>query len=97
MSERKKKSGYFYLTVVILVLVVAYILFNSEGLFRHKELNDRIESLKYELDTLRSYNKRLREEIDSLQKQYDSKIEQVAREKYNLKKENEKEIKIEKK
>lgn len=97
MSEIKKPRLLFYGAITVIVLLGLYILFNSDGYFKHSELKGRIEDLRLELDTLRTENRRLKEEIDSLQKEYNSKIEQVAREKHNMKKENEKVIRIEKK
>lgn len=97
MSERKKPGLVTYSFVIFIVLLGLYILFNSDGYFKHNELKGKLEELRLELDTLRTENRRLKEEIDSLQKQYDAKIEQVAREKHNMKKENEKVIRIEKK
>lgn len=97
MTDKKKPRLFLWFSVLIVGLIATYIIFNANGFFRHSELKQQIKDLGMELDTLRRQNKGLRDQIDSLQKQYDAKIEQVAREKHNMKKENEKVIKIEKK
>lgn len=97
MAESRKPRLILYGLSLLVVLLGLYILFNNNGYFKHAELKGKIEELRLELDTLRTQNRRLKEEIDSLQKQYDAKIEQVAREQHNMKKDDEKMIRIEKK
>ena len=97
MEGKKKSRLLLYSSLVVVVAIGLYIIFNSNGFFRHNELKKQIQDLTLELDTLRNQNKGLQQQIDSLQKQYDAKIEQVAREKHNMKKENEKVFKVEKK
>jgi cell division protein FtsL len=97
MSTPKKSKTFIYLASVGLFLLALFTVFNSNGYIKQSELNGEINDLRLELDTIKNQNRRLREQIDSLQKQYDAKIEQVAREKHGMKKENEKIIKVEKK
>ena len=96
MSKNKKKLV-MYSFIVIVVLGLLYILFNERGLIKYYGLKSRVDSMKVELDKIKLENEQLKNEIDSLQKKIPAKMEQVAREKYNMKREGETLIEIEKK
>ena len=78
---------------IVLGLLIAFLLFNNNGLIKYFQLNS-------ELDNLRSKIEKANAEIELLDKQIDSlknstvKIEQVAREKYRMKYDYEIPIKV---
>jgi len=78
---------------IVLGLLIAFLLFNNNGLINYFQLNS-------ELDNLRSKIEKANAEIELLDKQIDSlknstvKIEQVAREKYRMKYDYEIPIKV---
>jgi len=96
MSKNKKKLV-LYSFIVIIVLGLLYILFNERGLIKYYGLKNQVDSMQVELDKIKLENEQLKNEIDSLQKKIPAKMEQVAREKYNMKREGETLIEVEKK
>lgn len=96
MAKGKRKLV-FYLFIVIIVLGVIYIFFNERGVIKYFGLKNQVDSMQVELEEIKSENERLKNEIDSLQKKIPAKMEQVAREKYNMKREGETVIEIEEK
>ena len=96
MSKNKKKI-ILYSFIAIIVLGLLYILFNERGLIKYYGLKSQVDSMQVELDKVKLENEQLKNEIDSLQKKIPAKIEQVAREKYNMKREGETLIEVEKK
>lgn len=96
MAKNKKKL-IFYLFAAIIILGLMYILFNERGLIKYFSLENQVDSMQVELDKIKLENERLKNEIDSLQKKIPAKMEQVAREKYNMKREGETLIEIEEK
>jgi len=94
----KIKSNINILIFLVVFLVGLLILFfNESGIFKYLGLKSEIKSLKEQIDKRDKENKMLQGEIDSLRNEIPAKIEQVAREKYNMKRKNEKVIKIQKK
>ena len=96
MAKNKKKL-LLYLFIAILVLGLLYIFFNERGMIKYFGLKSQVDSMQVELEQIKLENERLKNEIDSLQKQIPAKMEQVAREKYNMKREGETLIEIEEK
>ena len=96
MAKGKRKLV-FYLFVFIIIVGLVYIVFNDHGVIKYLELKNRVDSIKVELEKVKLENERMRLEIDSLQKKIPAKIEQVAREKYNMKREGEIKIDVEEK
>ncbi len=96
MSKGKRKYV-LYLFIAIIVIGVLYFLFNERGFVKYMGLMNRVDSIQVELETIKLENERLKNEIDSLQKKIPAKMEQVAREKYNMKREGETLIEIEEK
>jgi cell division protein FtsL len=94
----KIKSNINILIFLVVFLVGLLILFfNESGIFKYLGLKSEVKSLKEQIDKRDKENKMLQGEIDSLRNEIPAKIEQVAREKYNMKRKNEKVIKIQKK
>jgi len=94
----KGKSKYvLYLFLAIVVIGIIYILFNERGVVKYMGLKSRVDSIQVELEKIKLENVRLKNEIDSLQKKVPAKMEQVAREKYNMKRKDETLIEVEEK
>ena len=92
----KGKSKYvLYAFVFIVVVGLIYIFFNERGVVKYMGLKSRVDSIQVELEKVNLENERLKNEIDSLQKKIPAKMEQVAREKYNMKRESETVIEVE--
>lgn len=73
-----------------------FLFFNDSGVMKYLELKNKNESLDVEIKQREHDIKNLEHEIDSL-KNSAVKIEQVAREKYNMQRADEKAYKIEEK
>lgn len=92
----KGKSKYvLYAFVFIVVVGLIYIFFNERGVVKYMGLKSRVDSIQVELEKVKLENERLKNENDSLQKKIPAKMEQVAREKYNMKREGETVIEVE--
>jgi len=96
MAAGKRKS-IFYLFIVIVVIGIVYTLFNERGVINYFGLKSQLDSMQVELDKVKLDNERLKNEIDSLHKKIPAKMEQIAREKYNMKREGEIKIEVEEK
>lgn len=73
-----------------------FLFFNDSGVIKYLSLKNKNESLEVEINQREQEIKNLEMEIDSL-KNNAVKIEQVAREKYNMQRADEKAYKIEEK
>ncbi len=78
---------------IILSLLVAFLLFNNNGLVKYFQLNNELDNLRTEIEKANSEIKLLDSQIDSL-KNSTVKIEKVAREKYRMKYDYEIPIKV---
>ncbi len=96
MSKGKRKI-ILYLFIAIVVIGSLYIVFNERGLVKYFGLKSQVDSMQVELEKVKLENDRLKNEVDSLQKKIPAKMEQVAREKYNMKREGETLIEVEEK
>ncbi len=90
-----KRKYVLYLFLAIVVFGIIYIFFNERGVVKYMGLQSRVDSIQVELEAVKLENERLKNEIDSLQKKIPAKMEQVAREKYNMKRESETVIEVE--
>jgi cell division protein FtsL len=82
------------LFLIIFVFGSLYLLFNNFGVIKYMKLKKEVDSLIQQTEDIKAENKRLEAEIDSLKRFDPSKIEQVAREKHNMTKPNEKKIDV---
>lgn len=57
-------------------------------------MEEEIDSLRLKLETVKTENRKLQNEIDSLKNKIPAKMEQVAREKYEMKREGELSIEV---
>ena len=90
-KERSIKIVYVLFIVIILVLLI----FNDNGVLQYLNLKNEVTNLEEKIKSTQLQIEKLNSEIDSLQNS-DFKIEQVARNKYRMKFENEIPIKINK-
>ena len=97
MMAPGKRKFVLYLFVVIIVIGIIYIIFNERGVSKYIGLKSQVDSMQIELEQVKLENERLKNEIDSLQKKIPAKMEQIAREKYNMKREGEIKIEVEEK
>lgn len=96
MAKGKRKFIY-YLFLVIVIVGIIYILFNERGVIKYFGLKSQVDSMQIELERVKLENEQLKNEIDSLQRKIPAKMEQIAREKYNMKRESETVIEVEEK
>lgn len=94
MRSSKNKNYKVYVFFILFLIGVVFLFFNESGIFKYLKLNSEVKSLKEQIKDLESDNKNLESEIDSLRNKVPAKIEKIAREKYNMKRPNEKSIEI---
>ena len=78
---------------IVLSLIVAFLLFNNNGLVKYFQLNSELSNLRMKIDQANIEIESLDLQIDSL-KNSTVKIEKVAREKYRMKYDYEIPIKV---
>jgi cell division protein FtsL len=93
---RTKNKFKLFIYFLIFIAAVSFFLFSRYGVLKYIDLLNQQEKLKSRIEEIETENKNLKSELDSL-KSIDAKIEKVAREKYNMKRKNEKVIRIEEK
>ncbi len=94
MAKSKKKKIFLFLFLAIFLFGVIYFIFNENGLIKYVKLENEINSLNEQLKKLEEENENLVNEIDSLKREVPAKIEQIAREKYDMIKEGETTIEV---
>ncbi len=82
------------LFLVIIIFGGLYLLFNNYGVIKYMRLKKEVDSLTRQIEEIKLENKKLEAEIDSLKRYEPAKIEQIAREKYNMTKPTEKKIDV---
>jgi cell division protein FtsL len=92
-SKNKFKLFIYFL---IFIAAASFFLFSRYGVLKYVDLLNQQEKLKNRIEEIETENRNLKSELDSL-KSIDAKIEKVAREKYNMKRKNEKVIRVEEK
>ncbi|MEE9431481.1 MAG: septum formation initiator family protein [Melioribacteraceae bacterium] len=86
-SKRDKLLTGIY--VVILGFLILFLFFNKYGLVKYIQLNNEIGNIEQQIEENKKEIKILDQDIKSL-KNSDAKLEEVAREKFHMKKKNEK-------
>jgi cell division protein FtsB len=90
----KNKKTKFYIWLIIVVIGAAYLFFNEFGVLKFIQLKNNVDSLQAKINKVDEENKALKAEIDSLKRKVPAKIEQVAREKYDMMRKGEKKIEM---
>ncbi len=88
-----KKLAYTIITISFLV-ILGYLFFNQNGFLKEIKANNEISSIENYIDSMNVKIRQLNKENNLLQNSK-TKIEEVAREKYNLRGKNEKVLDIE--
>jgi len=94
MPKNKKKRFFSYFILALFLIGILYLTFNEHGLIKYLNLENEVSSLSDEIIRLQNENASLKSEIDSLKKEIPAKIEQIAREKYDMIKEGERTIEV---
>jgi len=89
-----KKKWAFALVGIVVIALVVYLFINEYGFNKRYEKEAAIEKINNNIDSAKVEIAKLKTEIDSLRVSK-SRIEQVAREKYNFRSPNEKVLDIE--
>jgi cell division protein FtsB len=91
---RKNKKTKFYIWLIIVLIGAAYLFFNEFGVLKFIQLKNDVDSLQQKISKVDSENKALEAEIDSLKRKEPAKIEQVARERYDMMRKGEQKIEM---
>jgi|GEM_PF-2208099 len=94
MAALKNKMFTRVLIFIIVLGTLAFLTFNENGFLKFFRMKSELSKLDEEINKAENQIKVLQAEIDSLQTN-NTKIERVAREKFNMMKKNEKIFKIE--
>ena len=94
MSKNKKKRFFSYFILALFLIGLLYLTFNERGLIKYIKLEKEVTTLSDEIIRLQNENNSLKSEIDSLKKEIPAKIEQIAREKFDMIKEGERTIEV---
>lgn len=94
-SNKNKVARYAF--ILLILIGSGFLFFNDSGYIKYLKLKNEVKEIRNEVSENELKNKNLEAEIDSLEKKNPAKIEQIAREKYDLMKKGEKIIKVEEK
>ena len=92
-KSSKKERLLTWLYLAILIFLVLFLFFNKYGLLKYFELKSEINAIEREIERSKSEIEELDKDIKSLENS-DSELEKVAREKFHMKKKNEKAFKF---
>jgi cell division protein FtsB len=96
MSRKKSKKDRLltWLYLIILIFLILFLFFNKYGLLKYFELKSEIDLIEKEIERSKNEIRELEHNIESLESD-EKELEKVAREKFNMKKRNEKAFKFE--
>mgnify|MGYP001297439032 CR=1 FL=1 len=92
-SAQLKKIGLLAFVISAIGFAV-FIVFNDRGITKYLSVKSEVDSLQQKVMELNKEKSSLKAGIDSLEKSVPRKIERVARERYSMKRENEKVYKV---
>lgn len=85
----KKKANIFKIIVYTVVMIIsAYLIFNSNGLIKYLSLRSEISELETHIKSTEEDLTKIEQKIEMIKSNRDS-IEKIAREKFNMKSKNE--------
>jgi len=94
MNREKVKKLVLLLFVLIALGFSVFIVFNERGITKYLSVRSEVDSLQHKVKVLNEEKNNLKAGIDSLEKSVPRKVERVARERYGMKRENEKVLKV---
>lgn len=97
MALQKSKKFIIVIIGLIFLAGIIFLSFNEYGIVKYIKLNNQVAELNEKIKAAELENRRLQAEIDSLENKVPSKIEEVAREKYNMMRPGESKIVVEEK
>jgi cell division protein DivIC len=93
-KQRSKKERLLtWLYLAILIFLILFLFFNKYGLLKYFELKNEIQAIEREIERSKSEIEEFDKSIESLENS-DAELEKVAREKFHMKKKNEKAFKF---
>ena len=92
-QSSKKERLLTWLYLAILIFLVLFLFFNKYGLLKYFELKSEIHAIEREIERSKNEIEELDKNIKSLESS-DEELERVAREKFHMKKKNEKAFKF---
>ena len=95
MKKRKNSRDRLltWLYLIILIFLILFLFFNKYGLLKYFELKKEIDTIEREIERSKNEIDELEKNIESLEKNK-NELEKVAREKFHMKKKNEKAFKF---
>jgi cell division protein FtsB len=97
MALQKSKKFIIVIIGLIFLAGIIFLSFNEYGIVKYIKLNNQVDELNEKIKAAEQENMRLQAEIDSLENKVPAKIEEVAREKYNMMRPGESKIVVEEK
>ncbi|HVO73900.1 MAG TPA: septum formation initiator family protein [Ignavibacteriaceae bacterium] len=94
MKFLKSKKAKIILLLILFLTGAGFILFNEYGVLKYMKLKKEVNELNQKIEQTEKENRNLETGIDSLEKKVPAKIEETAREKYNMKRQGEKSVKV---
>lgn len=92
-TRSKKDRLLTWLYLAILIFLILFLFFNKYGLLKYFELKNEIQTIETEIERSKNEIEELDKNIKSLENS-DAELEKVAREKFHMKKKNEKAFKF---
>jgi cell division protein FtsL len=90
----KSKKTKFILLLIVFLTGAGFIVFNEYGVLKYLKLKSELNKINEKIEQTDKENKSLEAGVDSLDRKVPAKIEETAREKYNLKREGEKSVRV---
>ena len=84
------KGRYILVYPLLIAGFGIYLMMSDTGVLEFSRWSEKNDSLRTVLDSVKTANKNLEQAIDSVRNKVPFKMEQIAREKYSMKKPNEK-------
>ncbi len=91
--SNKKDRLITWLYFVILIFLILFLFFNKYGLLKYFELKSEINTIERKVESSKEEIEKMNKKINSL-KNSEKELEKVAREKFLMKKKNEKAFKF---
>lgn len=94
MSKLQSKLVIRIITVLVLIVITAFLFFNENGILKYLALKNELKELDLKIKSAEERIRTIEAEIDSLNSS-NVKMERVARERYHMMLQNERVLKVE--